>query len=281
MSLRFITVGDPHQFTTKIQKIVSFINRSNVDFAVFLGDIDQCDLITYNNIKNELSNLNKKYYILGGNHDLSSVQCGSNIDKYGQIFSPLNIIDNVKGYQIVTASWLITNDWSFLFNGVDKNRSTLVFTHGPVVEPQVSCPLEDFHRYNFTMKSELDKLRNLICVYAGHIHESDQGIYQGIRQIIEDATVESRCNLPPTNKIGYTRVSCDDFKYTRLDYNSTFTDPFPGDLPDCNGGDGWDGWTLDPKIIPILLSVSIVGIAYFISRKQKVSVDDNMNNLDI
>lgn len=226
--LTFVTVGDIHAWIDDIDKTVEYINQQNdTDFVVFLGDIakENANNEEYKNVKDSLSKLNKTYYILAGNHD--DVTCTGG-GKYSKAFGKLHQIHYLtkkdKTYQIITASYCESDNWNFLFDKADKNLPTIVFTHGPVIPPTSSCePWEDYHKYNYDMKSGLDQFTNLIGVYAGHVHEYTNQVIDNTRYVTEEALVGSpRCGgLPPTRFIGYTKVYNDDStQYSRLDFQS-------------------------------------------------------------
>lgn len=225
--LTFVTVGDIHAWTKEIDKTVRYINRQDgIDFVVFLGDIarDNANDEEYKNVKNSLSKLNKTYYILAGNHD--DVTCADG-GKYSKAFGKLHQIHYLtkgdKTYQIITASYCESDNWNFLFDKADKNLPTIVFTHGPVIPPKSSCePWEDYHKYNYGMKSGLDQFTNLIGVYAGHVHEYTNQMIGGTRYVTEESLAgATRCGLRPTRFIGYTKVYNDgNTQYSRLDFQS-------------------------------------------------------------
>ena len=79
--LKFIVVGDPHIYATKnserraaLTKVVNFINtKSDVDFAVFIGDMVPPDNVTpadFAAAKTILDGMTKPYYVIPGNHDV-------------------------------------------------------------------------------------------------------------------------------------------------------------------------------------------------------------------
>lgn len=230
--LKFITVGDIHAWIDRIRTVVNFINSSDADFAVFLGDIGDDTVVgyKYSQIKTELNNLVKPYYILSGNHDTDPVEapCMEDSDPYVTTFGYLDKIVDNKGYQIIITRYCITNDWSFLFNGTIKEKPTFVFTHGPVKQLVTDCTWVDYFKYNFTMKPELDKLTKLLGVYAGHVHEYNNEMEGITRHVTEEALVSgSVCNTTPTLYVGYTKVNTDlTTQYARLNFNNPFVPPF-------------------------------------------------------
>jgi calcineurin-like phosphoesterase family protein len=209
-NISFILVGDPHVKTgspqnrgnERLAQIVDFLNKQDVDFVVFLGDMaDDGKNKTYDIVKKILNNLNKNYYAVAGNHDIL-VDQGTSYESY---YGPMEHIENINGYQLLFAGiWSEPNpgdpkhgnvklNWSFDFNKAGKGLPTLVFLHGPTTEPPLDCPdckWEQFFGYAKTMQPELDKFSNLKGVFSGHVHyDSDQTI-NNVRHITVNGLIQ-------------------------------------------------------------------------------------------
>lgn len=250
--LTFITVGDIHANRSggldRVKKIVNFTNQSDINFAVYLGDISGeiggsgCDITTYNTIKAELDKSNKPYYILAGNHDtsqcLSSTACNQTTGNYIKVFGYYHKKITINNFQIIIASWCDTASLSSLFDQANKALPTLVFTHGPVLCGNncgvTNCKCnnganwEDYFYSNFGMKTNhLDKFTKLIGVYSGHVHDHYNQVCNNTRYIIEHLTAGNTCGTPTSSYIGYTLVKQDYItQYARLNYNNPFLKPF-------------------------------------------------------
>ena len=213
--IRFITIGDTH-VTVDISAskykwltdTISYINsRTDVDFVVELGDLVSNSNAEPNFVaaKSILGGLNKPYYVVEGNHDRA--QGGAFFRKY---FGPSEHMDNVNGYQLIFVGIQnsSTLNWSFDFSQADKNKPTIIFSHGPV-QPDIgkdSCQgswKDGLHRYACSMKSEVDKFTNLLGFYDGHVHV-------GTSQIINNTLYVTEYNIGGGGSesvyIGYTVI---------------------------------------------------------------------------
>ena len=245
--IRFITVGDPHvesvitdntynisdKGNKRLEQVVNFINISDVDFAVFLGDIADDGTAESNDlIKGILKNLNKKYYVVAGNHDLFI----SN-NMFEGYFGPMERIEYVNGYQLLFVGIYqekygngITLKWSFDFDKTDKNVPTLVFVHGPVTDLPaecVYCQMKDLTDrgilgYAKSIRTELDKFTNLIGVYSGHIHYDTNQVIDNTRYV----TVNGLNNIKFddfnvvnfSDKVGYSTIKGGKSYYELVSY---------------------------------------------------------------
>ncbi len=241
--LRFIVVGDPHikssntgsdRGNTRLTQIIKFADQSNVDFIVFLGDItDDGKNKTYGMAKSIIVNSTKPYYIVAGNHDVTSGP--GNFQSY---FGSMEHLEKVKGYQLVFPGIYFEGKsklhWSFDFNKTNKSMPTLVFNHGPTVEPPkdaITCSWgKDFFGYGQSMQPELNKLPGLIAEYTGHVHYSTDQTIKGVRYVTVNGLVDKAggCdNEGPSDYVGYSRIKNGKADYILVDYNNPFKDPFP------------------------------------------------------
>lgn len=241
--IRFIVVGDPHvksssgssdRGNARLAQVISFIDTSNVDFVVFLGDIaDDGKTKTYDIAKNILKNSTKPYYTVAGNHDVLTGAVN-----FEAAFGPMQHLENVKGYQLIFPGISFEGKnklhWSFDFNVANKSSPTLVFMHGPTVEPPsgaTSCNWgKDFFGYGQSMQPELNKFSGLIAEYTGHVHfDTDQTI-NDVRYVTVNGLVNKAggCdNEGPSNYVGYSKIKDGKADYMLIDYNNQFKDPFP------------------------------------------------------
>ncbi len=238
--MRFIIVGDPHvkdnnisnKESERLKKVVNFINRSDTDFVVFLGDMaDNGIKEEFEITKNILADLEKPYYVLAGNHDIKKSQ-----EIFESYFGPMQHIEKIKGYQLIFVGIDADKDkngretklkWSFDFNKVNKNIPTLVFNHGPVIDPPSDCIYcswqEDVLGYGKSMKAELDNFKNIIGVISGHVHfDSDQTINKTRHLTINGLTTIKLADMfpvvRPSNRIGYVIVKDNKLYYKLVSY---------------------------------------------------------------
>jgi len=240
--VRFIVVGDPHIKSTnggrnggndRLKQIVNFVDSSDADFVVLLGDIaDDGKNKTYDIAKTILKNMTKPYYVVAGNHDVASGSINFEIH-----FGPMEHIENFKGYQLLFPGIYQEGNklhWSFDFNKTDKNKPTLVFLHGPTVGPPdsaISCKWGvDFFGYGQTMQTELNKFSNLLAEYAGHVHYDTDQTLNNVRYITVNGLVDKAggCeNEGASDYVGYSDVNNGKVDYALINYSEPFKDPFP------------------------------------------------------
>lgn len=242
--IRFIVVGDPHVKSSstgsdrgndRLRKVIKFVDSSNVDFVVFLGDIaDDGKNKTYDIAKGIIQNSTKPYYTVAGNHD---VKPGSG--NFEANFGREEHLENVKGYQLIFPGLYFEGEsklhWSFNFSIANNSAPTLVFMHGPTVEPPSdikSCKWgPDFFGYGQSMQPELNKFPSLIAEYTGHVHYNTDQTINGVRYVTVNGLVDKAggCdNEGPSPYVGYSRIKNGKADYMLVDYNSQFKDPFPG-----------------------------------------------------
>jgi len=241
--IRFIVVGDPHVKSSssgsdrgndRLRKVIKFTDSSNVDFVVFLGDIaDDGKNKTYDIAKGIIQNSTKPYYTVAGNHD---VKPGP--ENFEAHFGKEEHLENIKGYQLIFPGLYFEGEsklhWSFNFSKANISVPTLVFMHGPTVEPPSdikSCKWgPDFFGYGQSMQPELNKFSSMIAEYTGHVHYNTDQTINGIRYVTVNGLVDKAggCdNEGPSPYVGYTRIKNGKTDYMLVDYNGQFKDPFP------------------------------------------------------
>lgn len=221
--IRFIIIGDPHinssnvsnKANEKLEKIVGFVNKSDIDFVIFTGDMTDDGTEKSNNmVKNILKYLNKPYYVVAGNHDI--LVSPKMFESY---YGPMEHIEKIKGYQLLFIEIYEDENgvlnWSFDFSKADKNVPTLVFIHGPVEDLPIECVHcafdIDMLLYAKSIDKELKKFNNLIGVYSGHIHYDSNKVVNGTRYVTINGLNDIRLGkyltvVKSSDKIGYSII---------------------------------------------------------------------------
>ena len=204
-------------------RIVNLINsRSDVDFAVVVGDIVSSPSASrYKAAKTILGKLNKPYYVIPGNHDISS----SSISTYNTYFGPSEHIENLNGYQLIFVGikGSATNyEWSFDYSRADKSKPTVIFNHGPV-QPKVgstSCASSrgSYFGYACDMKSQVDSFTKLLGFYNGHVHVGDNQVIGGERYVTQDNIGGYDGKDGDSDYIGYTKIVDGVVTYSLVHY---------------------------------------------------------------
>ena len=235
--LKFITVGDPQidlvtmDGVERLKQVVSFANKSDVDFVLFEGDMTDDGTARSNDmVRSILKNLNKPYYVVVGNHDM---YISPKI--FESYYGPKEHIENVKGYQLL---FIGINDrkneegnvtklnWSFDFSKADKDKPTLVFIHGPVRSIPTGCLYcrleKDILAYGYGIRPELEKFANLIGVYSGHVHYDSERMINNTRYVtvngLVDVTVRGITIAHASNKVGYSVIQGNKSYYDLVSY---------------------------------------------------------------
>ena len=266
--IKFITVGDPHIKSgnsissggnERLAKIVQFIDSSDVDFAVFLGDIGNTGSAKdYDEAKRILSNMTKPYYTIAGNHDVKyctpqpdgtiTDECTYNqAVMYEKYFGPQTKLVDYKGYQFIFAGikayYKNKNgkyiedhfDWIFNFDrpDLDLNKPTILFMHGVLTQSPDPCNDWEpgFTRYGESMLPYLYKFNHLIATYSGHVHFDSEQIFdagnsKGVEFITNDALVDAigagggACSIPAGNYVGYSDINNGVLDYKFVPYDA-------------------------------------------------------------
>lgn len=235
--IKFIIVGDPHvtskisdDSTERLRLVVNFVNKLDIDFIIFIGDMTKDGTYKSNKIvKDILKNMKKPYYVVAGNHDIMISP-----DMFRSFYGSMEHVEKIKGYQLLFIGIYEydngTLDWSFDFSKVDKNVPTLVFIHGPVKDLPFGC----IHCYVDTnemmyaksVEQELDKFTSLIGVYAGHVHYDSNKIVNGVRYVTVNGLTNMEIGkhlkinvITPSDKVGYSIIKDNISYYELISYN--------------------------------------------------------------
>lgn len=243
--IRFIIVGDPHvkannkddgdnisdKGNKRLEKVINFVNNKDIDFVVFMGDmVDDGKRRSNEVVKDILKNLNKRYYVVAGNHDILISP-----NMFEEYYGPMEHIEYINGYQLLFIGIYEENKgnettlkWSFDFSKVDKNLPTLVFIHGPVKDLPTGCmhckiKNRDVLQYAQSIWPELDKFTNLVGVYSGHIHYDSDQVINGTRYVTINGLNNIRFGeylkvVNFSDKVGYSIIKDNKSYYDLISY---------------------------------------------------------------
>lgn len=206
--MRLITIGDPHYNVSnsdgttskdRLIKIKNFINLTNTDIAIFLGDITDNHTTTEfsetKTIINQVKSSITKFVIIG-NHDLTTTG-STGKDRFESYFGSskhrVEITETINGvtttYQLLFIGMYKDGSgnfyWDFDFSSLtatQKTLNTLIFIHGPCIPAPANCtccnwgnPTDGYYfgypmAYPYDIKTELNKFTHLRAIYTGHVH---------------------------------------------------------------------------------------------------------------
>lgn len=204
-NIKFAQVTDVNykKNSDMLVKIVKDINKTpNIDFVVFTGNnIGQANIKNLENFLHDAKRLNKPYYIVLGNKDVSKT---NHLDKktYMKTLRKFNrlhpkstnyvfkkndivfivvdgtreIIPGTNGvYSQETINWVDTQLNKYSYNKV------VILQHFPLANK----PSNEFH-YTYNVLEYLQMLskhNNVIAVVTGHYHKNDEVMYNGVYHI--------------------------------------------------------------------------------------------------
>lgn len=214
-TVRFIFIGDTQRFYDETEKFVARANQEDADFVVLAGDITDFGLekefIWVNDI---LSELNKPYVAIIGNHDI--IAEGEAI--YNQMYGPNDFFFDYSGFRFIG---LNTNSREYAFSGAvpdttwlkqslaltDEHKQAFVMAHMAPFTGDFDERLEETYA---RILSESGKV-NLSLYAHEHSYSEKEPYEDGVRYVVA-AAVESRFYL--LVKVWGT----DGFNITRVTY---------------------------------------------------------------
>lgn len=185
-------------------KIINSINqRDDIDFVVFSGDmIDKSCEKNLSSFMEEISRLNKPYYVLPGNHDTHEI-AGLSKDRFWNIvsnYSPYqgNIEPNQKiklcnGFEMFLVDgaarrfpsshgYFSEETLAWLNKTLKKSQSNnvLIFQHFPILPPLDNPSHEVLNPDDY--KNVISKYNHIVMIASGHFHGGngvirDNGVY--------------------------------------------------------------------------------------------------------
>lgn len=268
--MRIITVGDTHlNYTNKdsttsknrLTTIKGFINQSNIDRCIILGDAtDNATDTEFTDVKGIINSITKTTDVIIGNHDLIS-EGSTGKDRFESYFGSskkrITVTEGLTTYQLLFIGMYSSGGhlyWDFDFSSItpdQKSMHTIIFIHGPVKTPPSDCTCcnwTDGYYFGYPMaypsdiKLELNKFTNIRAIYTGHVHIRTSQIFDildasgkgstNVYHITLGALIDrdiGQCDTSrvPTDYVGYSKITPTTFQYTTLKYSDKFVDPFP------------------------------------------------------
>lgn len=227
-NLKFVQITDSHvsisdMFSTRdtdnsvnvLKKTVEDINSiPNIDFVIFTGDnIDhsnETDLKAFLKITNKL---NKKYYMVIGNHEVFKSQKFSKKDymrvvrRYSKGYHPwgANYVFKQKGIVFIVvdgakevipgpAGYFKKQTLAWLDKKLTKyaKKDVIIVQHFPIEPPYRNKSHATYNVQEY--KDLLAKHHNVISVISGHYHANGEKMVDGIYHISTPALVEKPHN---------------------------------------------------------------------------------------
>lgn len=221
---KFTVLSDVHIATSKkdtgsrnlthsinyLQKAIKQVNASDTDFVIFPGDVlDRADKYSLVMFAKIVSELEKPYYIIAGNHDVAHA---ASLDKK-EFYRVLNKFANNKIHNVPCAK-VMKNGLVFIFmDGVNqyipsaagyfkeseliwlesklnkyKNKKVVIIQHFPLVAPNI-------RKTHITYKADeylkiLSNYDNVIAIISGHYHYENEIVQDNILHISAPALIE-------------------------------------------------------------------------------------------
>ncbi len=204
-NIKFAQVTDVHykMHSDILCKIIKDINKTpDIDFVVFTGDnIGQTNKKNLEHFLNDTKKLNKPYYFVLGNKDVSKSQ-GLTKSEYIKLVRKSNKMHPKKTnyvfkknnvvFMVVDGSKEIIPSVSGFYNKdtlqwVDEQLTKYKFNKVVILQhfPLANKPSNEFYLTHNAIEylQMLSKHNNVIAVITGHYHKNDERMYNGVYHI--------------------------------------------------------------------------------------------------
>lgn len=189
--LHFALVTDTHidvndtSTTHGLTNIITEINQQkNIEFVILDGDIsNSADMPSLLKAREILSNLNKPYYIVPGNHDVNWKE--AELSNFVKVFGDDKFTFTKNGYQLIglasrpdsihSQAFIYPNEFEWLQKTIQPQMPVIVFTHYPLIAGDIK---------NYQQLINLLRQYNTILVVNGHYHKNGFFDYNGIPGVI-------------------------------------------------------------------------------------------------
>lgn len=172
--MKFLTFVDLHENSKALKGLVSRASESDIDFIVCAGDLSNFG----KGLKNALDafeKINKKLYIIPGNHEENMV-----LDKFAEEY-PFLINFHHRTFKIGAYIFLGHGGGGFAnqdeefrkigreWYGKFKEKKTVLVTHGPPAETKLDL-LNNQHVGNVDYRKFIQRIKPRLVI-CGHLHE--------------------------------------------------------------------------------------------------------------
>jgi len=206
--VKFIQITDVHFKRQKPENLEAFVkevnkNHSGIDFVVFTGDnVNSADGADLYRFLKEVKKINKKTYIVLGNHDLSEVKSMTSQNylymtrkilgryhssKPNYIFKKGDVVfivmNGVKEYFSSSSGYFKKTELDWLDGNLKKykNNKVVILQHFPIINSKDEAAnlwkKDDYQKV-------IEKHNNIIAIISGHYHQNSEVIVNGIYNII-------------------------------------------------------------------------------------------------
>lgn len=197
-----INSNDPKPLEYLKRSIADINANPDIEFVLVTGDLaDNGDNASLDILANELKTLNKKYYVITGNHETTWSESG--MAKFGQLFGSERMEFTHKGILFLgfttgpfikmALGHVAPQDLSWVGNEVrtkGKGKQVFIVTHYPLLKGDVD---------NWYQATDSLRRLNVKVLIGGHYHQNKAFSYDGIPGFL------SRSNLKDKNgNTGYS-----------------------------------------------------------------------------
>lgn len=191
-----------------LMRVIAEINQTDdFDLVIVTGDLsEEGDFKSLSQAKGLLDQLNKKYYVIPGNHETKWTESG--MTDYAKIFGSERIKFKYNGYLFLgfntgplmrmADGHVVPQDISWIKEELEteKNTPTILLTHYPLLDGDVD---------NWYDVTDAVRNYNIVTFVGGHYHSNRLFFYDGIPGIIGRSTLRGKENI-----VGYTILDFSD-----------------------------------------------------------------------
>jgi predicted phosphodiesterase len=203
-SLKFALISDSHSNHTDLQRVVDQINRSDLDFAIHLGDSTNTAYgMEFDLFADIIDDLRIPYFVVKGNHD--AIGMGDEI--FRKLFGADNFAFTFKGVKFLIINNLRENsgtpDYDFLRAEINSTTlPVLIFQHVPQFDREI------FNDEKQQLNQDIMNMPQVKAVFYGHLHNFRTDYFNGkLTQMVARSMGENFSTVTIANDI-MTVSSC-------------------------------------------------------------------------